>query len=179
MPASEESSNWSGYEDSGPGAHFTRVSASWDVPTLEPNITGSSSTWVGIDGTNTPDLIQVGTEQDWTVSGPLYYAWYELLPSTAINLGPVQPGDHVTAEIDQVSPGKWTVSIDDATSRADWTEHVVYNAPGTSAEWVVEAPSSGPTNAVEPLAAFGSVTFSDMSATGTGTGGSLAAPVFL
>ena len=179
VPASEESSNWSGYEDTGAGSVFTQVSASWTVPVLEQGITGSSSTWVGIDGATTADLIQAGTEQDWTVSGPLYYAWYELLPGTAVDLGPVKPGDRVSANIEETATGKWTISITDSTSGSSWTEQVRYNAPGGSAEWVVEAPSAGSTGAVEPLAAFGSVSFSALSATGPNTQGATAQPVYL
>ena len=179
VPANEESSNWSGYEDTGLGATFTEVAASWTVPTLEQGITGSSSTWVGIDGATTADLIQAGTEQDWTVSGPLYYAWYELLPGTAVDLGQVKPGDRVSADIEETLPGKWTISLTDSTSGSAWTEHVRYSAPGGSAEWVVEAPSSNSTDTVDPLAAFGSVTFAGLSASGPGTGTALATPVYL
>jgi len=179
VPASEESSNWSGYEETGPGAHFTEVSAAWTVPQLEANITGSSSVWVGIDGASTPDLIQAGTEQDWTISGPLYYAWYELLPGAAIELGAVHPGDKVTALVQELSPGKWSISVGDSTSGRSWTQQVSYNAAGGTAEWVVEAPTSTSTSAVEPLAAFGSVTFSDISVGGTGTAGASASPVYM
>ena len=179
VPASEESSNWSGYEETGAGAQFTSVSASWAVPQLEANITGSSSAWVGIDGTTTPDLIQAGTEQDWTVSGPLYYAWYELLPGSAVELGPVHPGDEVTASVAQLSPGKWSISIKDSTTGQSWSQQVAYNAAGVSAEWVVEAPTSASSQAVEPLAAFGSVDFSHISVGGTGTAGATASPVYM
>lgn len=179
IPPGEESTNWSGYEDAGQGVEFTQVSASWTVPTLEANVTGSSSTWVGIDGTSTPDLIQAGTEQDWTISGPSYYAWYELLPGSAIELGDVHPGDRVTVKISKAAAAKWTISIDDATSGSDWSEQVAYSAAGTSAEWVVEAPSASATNSVEPLAAFGSVTFSGLTATGPGAANALAEPVYL
>lgn len=179
VPANEESSNWSGYEETGVDAVFTQVAASWTVPPLEQGITGSSSTWVGIDGATTPDLIQAGTEQDWTISGPLYYAWYELLPGTAIDLGPVKPGDRVSVDINETATGKWTISVTDSTSGSAWTEQVLYNAPGGSAEWVVEEPSSNSTGVPAPLAAFGSVTFSGLSASGPGTAGALASPVYL
>lgn len=179
IPADEESSNWSGYEETGPGAHFTEVAASWAVPQLEANITGFSSTWVGVDGTGTPDLIQAGTEQDWTTSGPVYYAWYELLPGSAVDLGDVHPGDKVTASIKQVLPSKWVISVVDTTSGEAWDEQVSYSAVADSVEWVVEAPTSTASKTVEPLADFGSVTFSDLSVRGTNSANFTASPVYL
>jgi hypothetical protein len=180
IPADEESSNWSGYEETGPGAHFTEVAAGWTVPKLEADdVTGYSSTWVGVDGTGTPDLIQAGTEQDSTTSGPVYYAWYELLPGSAVDLGDVHPGDKVTASIAQALPNKWLISVADTTSGKAWDQQVSYTAVADSVEWIVEAPTSTASKTVEPLAAFGSVTFSNLSVRGTNIADLTASPVYL
>ena len=136
------SANWAGYEDTGAGAQFTEVTGSWVVPTVAENPYGDSSTWVGIDGIQSQgDLVQAGTDQSWTASGYLYYAWYELLPQASVELGVVAPGDHITVKIDEVQTGTWTISVDDLTQDTDWTNSVSYSAPGTSAEWVEEAPT--------------------------------------
>ena len=82
------SANWAGYEDTGAGAQFTEVTGSWVVPTVAENPYGDSSTWVGIDGIQSQgDLVQAGTDQSWSASGALYYAWYELLPQASVELG--------------------------------------------------------------------------------------------
>ncbi len=37
-----------------------------------------SSSWIGIDGFNNSNLIQTGTEQDYTSGGAQYCAWWEI-----------------------------------------------------------------------------------------------------
>ena len=76
------------------------------VPTVAENTYGDSSTWVGIDGIQSHgDLVQAGTDQSWSASGAVYYAWYELLPEASVELGVVFPGDHITVKIDETPPG--------------------------------------------------------------------------
>ncbi|MGH9104873.1 MAG: G1 family glutamic endopeptidase, partial [Acidimicrobiales bacterium] len=45
---------------------------------------------------HTDDLLQAGTEQDWSPQGVVYYAWYELVPTGSFYLGAVYPGDHIS-----------------------------------------------------------------------------------
>ena len=174
------SANWAGYEDAGQGAQFTEVTASWVVPTVNLNTYGDSSTWIGIDGISSHgDLIQAGTDQSSSAAGTLYYAWYELLPQASLELGAVFPGDHITARIDETRPGTWTISVDDSTQGQDWTLPVTYNAPGTSAEWVEEAPTLSANNSIETLADFGTVQFSNMAVAGPGTASATGAPIYM
>jgi len=173
------SENWSGYVDSGGGAEFTGASGSWTVPAVQAGTTGDSSSWVGIDGTTTSDLIQAGTDQSWSPSGPVYYAWYEMLPAVATQLGPVSPGDHISVAITQGQPGSWTITVNDANEGTTWTEPVAYNAPGNSAEWVEEAPTLASTNTIETLADFGSVQFTNLAVQGPGTTSATAYPVYM
>jgi len=74
--------NWSGYALS--GSTYTAVTGCWTVPTVTYTSGDTySSDWIGIDGDNNDDLIQTGTEQDWSggVEGPAQYsAWWEILP---------------------------------------------------------------------------------------------------
>ncbi len=174
------SANWAGYEDSGAGAQFTEVTASWVVPTVDDNTYGDSSTWIGIDGiTSHDDLVQAGTDQSWSASGAVYYAWYELLPEASVELGVVSPGDHITAKIDQTRPGTWAISVDDLTQHVDWAQSVAYSAPGTTAEWVEEAPTLSFNNSIETLADFGMVDFTDMAVEGPGTAAATSSPIYM
>ena len=173
------SENWSGYVDSGSGAVFTGASGSWTVPAVQAGTAGDSSTWVGIDGTTTSDLVQAGTDQSWSPSGPVYYAWYEMLPAVATELGPVSPGDHISVTITESQPGSWTITVDDATEDTTWAEPVAYNAPGNSAEWVEEAPTLAADNTIETLADFGSVQFTNLAVQGPGTSSATAYPVYM
>ena len=81
------SNNWSGYALTAGG--YTSASFSWTVPTVTfasyPSNPGfeSSSSWVGVGGFATGDLIQLGTEQYITSAGStIYRPWYELLPAS-------------------------------------------------------------------------------------------------
>lgn len=173
------SQNWSGYIDSGSGAQFTGASGSWTVPTVQAGTEGDSSTWVGIDGTATSDLIQAGTDQSWSPSGAVYYAWYEMLPAVSTELGPVSPGDHISVSLLEGQPGSWTITVDDPTQGAIWTQPVTYDAPGESAEWVEEAPSLASDNTIETLADFGAAQFTNLAVEGPGTSSATAYPVYM
>jgi hypothetical protein len=174
-----ESTNWSGYVDTGTQAKFTQVTGSWTVPTVTPGPTGYSSTWVGIDGTDTSDLIQAGTEQDWSPQGEVYYSWYEVLPATSMYLGAVYPGDQISVDIVSAGTASWTITVDDVTQRTVWSGAVSYSAPGTSAEWVEEAPTNATSSKLFPLANFGSVQFSNLGIGGPGTAAATVSPVFM
>ncbi|HXW80464.1 MAG TPA: G1 family glutamic endopeptidase [Acidimicrobiales bacterium] len=173
------SANWAGYEDVAAGAQFTEVSADWTVPAVQTGTYGDSSTWVGIDGTTTPDLIQAGTDQSWSPSGAVYYAWYELLPGSSVQLGVVSPGDEISAMVSKVQGGLWEISVADITQHTVWDQTLAYSAPATSAEWILEAPTIASSNSIESLADFGTVQFSNLAVAGTGTASALATPVYM
>ena len=176
---SMESTNWSGYVASAAGARFAAVGGTWTVPEVRPGPTGYSSSWVGIDGTSTQDLIQAGTEQDWGPQGVVYYAWYEVLPASSMYLGPVFPGDRVSVDITKAGPASWTIDVHDLTRGTLWTGAVSYTVPGSSAEWVEEAPTNGQTSALYPLANFGAVQFSGLSVGGPGTESATISPIYM
>src|SRR5947209_3909381 len=94
----QPTSNWSGYVAT--NAYYTGVSALIQAPL--PNTVqslGVVSSWVGIGGSSTQDLIQTGI--DAVEAGPFfaYRAWYELLPELSRNV------------VLEIQPGAW-VSID-------------------------------------------------------------------
>jgi hypothetical protein len=163
----EETYNWSGYVDTGPT--FTSVSAQWVVPTVQPSQSAQySSTWIGIDGYNDSSLIQTGTAQDTVDGATSYYDWYEILPSYAIEVGTVSPGDHITASIQELALSSWKITITDVTSGIVFSELATYNGPAASAEWIEEAPTIN--NSQSTLADFGSASFSSLAETSSGSG---------
>jgi hypothetical protein len=172
--------NWSGYYVDSPNAGaFTAVSGCWDVPSVSPSavVPAYSSAWVGIDGTQNKDLIQTGTEQDWSSStgqAPFaadYFAWWEILPATATQIPmSITPGDAMCASISEIGEsGQWTISLTDETSGRTFSTVQGYAGPANSAEWIVEAPfatdgsyNCGPCT----LANYGQTTFSQLSEDG-------------
>lgn len=192
------SGNWSGYgvplEGSGVSDAYSQVSGTWTVP----SVTGAagrgttySSVWVGIDGYSSATVEQIGTEHDWANGKPKNYAWFEMYPNPAYQITgfPVNAGDSISAQVVylgettvQTGNGKrktttqqsvFQLTIVNNTRNSSYTVPTSYTTiptpPRSSAEWVVEAPSSG---RILPLANYGTVNFSDCSATGLlgGTG---------
>ena len=132
----------------------TAVAGSWTVPTVTGSGTGYSAIWVGIDGYQSSTVEQIGTEQD--AGGD--YAWYEMYPAASQTISSLaaSAGDNITASV-AYSNGTFTLTIKDTTTG----NRSPPNGPGanlqrSSAEWIVEAPSSG---GVLPLANFGTATF--------------------
>ena len=163
-------SNWAGVVDT--GTTFNRIGGSWTVPAVAPSQAfESSGTWVGLDGASPsdPTVIQTGTAQATAGGQTTYFAWYELYPAPSVVIGGVAPGDAMSALISQVSPGTWSISIQDLTSAQSFSRAFAYAGPGASAEWIEEAPSS-PSAQVALLADFGTVMFTGMQVTGTNLG---------
>jgi hypothetical protein len=110
---------------------------------------GYSSTWVGIDGDGVSDLIQDGTESDWSSNGSTRYdAWIEMLPASEVVIAnfPVQPGDliYATSTVSVASGGAVTGEY----YLANYNTHLSVSASikmptsvsyhGVSAEWIME-----------------------------------------
>ena len=152
------SSNWSGYAVTGSG--FTSVTGSWTVPSVAPSRGNTySASWVGIDGFNNSSLIQTGTGQDYVSGRATYYAWWEILPAaeTQITTFAVQPGDQMSATISKGAGSTWTIAISDARNGGSFSTTQSYSGPGTSAEWIEEAPTVG--GRIATLANYGATTF--------------------
>jgi peptidase A4-like protein/IPT/TIG domain-containing protein len=180
------SSNWSGAIEDGSGGAFTGVEGSWVVPRVQGSAADeASATWVGIDGVDASSLIQTGTLQN---SGPdyggtQYDAWVELLPGALEVIGnssgpaTVDPGDTMTASIVEDSPGLWTIDLNNTTQSWSFSEQFAYSTPGSTAEWIEEAPTVN--GSVATLADYGSTTFSGLGVTGTGLSSVGTVPVYL
>jgi hypothetical protein len=180
------SENWAGYvagaSSAGTGTQFSSVSGSWVAPTVKcTSGSGYSAFWVGLGGAGQQSqaLEQVGTEADCASSGAAgYFAWYELVPSAPVRLGlKIRPGDHISARV-TVNASQVTVNLSDQTNGTATTRTLSMSDPDTSsAEWIAEAPSSCDQTTSDcqplPLADFGTVGFTDASATSAGHTGSI------
>ena len=86
--------------------------------------------------------------------------------------GAVAPGDVMSATISQTSASTstWTITITDTSSTHGWTftKSVDYTGPGSSAEWILEAPSlcSATRCTVATLADYASTVFDQGTANG-------------
>jgi Peptidase A4 family len=176
------SGNWSGYvarSTTNIGGFtatttYTNIGGSWVVPSVQSS-TGptASSTWIGIDGSGNANLIQTGTEQDYSPgSGASYYAWWEILPAAETRLPtdsyPVKPGDSMSAEIhpskpsaeppnNEQSENNWDIVLKDNTAGWTFATTKTYNGPLTSAEWIQEATTVG--GKVADLTKYSSMSF--------------------
>ena len=163
LPGQNISSNWSGYVVSSDTGSVTDVNGSWIVPSvLCSRFQSFSAAWVGIDGWSDSTVEQTGTESDCLSGTPIYYAWYEFYPSESVLINiTVSAGDVILAGVSCQTGGlRCTVSITDANSSKSFSYGQTFG-PGSgpqmsSADWIVEAPSS-PSGQPLPLAAFGTV----------------------
>jgi hypothetical protein len=182
------SANWAGYvalQSTGAASDFSNVSGTWQEPkaTCSSGHQTYSAVWVGLGGysTGARALEQVGTDADCSRSGTAAYkAWYELLPAGPVNLPmKVRPGDEMSGST-TVNGHDVTLRIRDLTSGARFTiTKRVTSIDRSSAEWIVEAPSTCVTsNACEPLPLtdFGEVLFSSATATAAGRTGTILDP---
>ena len=177
------SSNWSGSVAFPQGdLAFRTVAGRWTVPAVSQGFGDAASicaTWVGIDGwfeadpRNVTRLFQAGTTQridEW-------FAWVQWLPNNPViirNL-PVSVGEVVFCSLTRFSETEGLVLMRNESRGSE----VVFRttAPsqskvyGTTAEWILELPTSSDGSAVE-LGNFGSVTFDSCIAFGRTLDGS-------
>lgn len=178
--------NWSGYAAiTGTSTHpnptygsVTRVSGSWVIPTLTPNVNGDtfSSAWVGIDGFVSPVVEQIGTDHFVINGDPTYRAWFSLFPAPTqvIDGFPVNPGDIIEGRVvykgqDDSGNSIFCLSIKNHTQKVMFSiiQHTLPGQPAhlSSAEWIVEAPSIADPRipcinlAFLPLANFNTISF--------------------
>jgi hypothetical protein len=183
--------NWSGFVET--GGTFTAVSGRWTVPTVTctSGETAYSAAWIGIDGDGSSTVEQNGTDSDCNNGTPSYYAWFEFYAESGSpvnngdeeNIAKLDPsdtvsnGDVMSASV-SVTSNDWTLMISDTTKGWAYTEGPIsWTAPQkASAEWIAERPEvCDPGCALTSLADFGSVTFTDATATDNGTSGPISA----
>jgi hypothetical protein len=170
------SNNWSGgvLFTGGP---FTGIVGQWTVPSVMPGASGDgdwwSVAWIGIDGFNSPDVLQAGTGQHASRNNGVvtteYFAWFEWFPNswTEITNLPIHPGDAISASVRYLGivSGKpqGSATLTNLTTGVSTT--VTFFAPagttlkGNCAEWVMERP--GINGVLANLPEYGHITFSE------------------
>lgn len=178
--------NWAGaVVTPSAGKTFKWVESNWRFPqsylpsgTVD-NILYTASTWIGIDGVNSPDIMQAGCDSDIQTNGTSpshqYNPWWEWFPAGSFwitNLS-FSPGDEISMLI-CITEGSNTsaaVFFSNETKNTGGFFHATAPAgttvQGTSAEWIVEALGSSIGFA---LAKFDTVEFTDCYAGFTGGG---------
>ena len=74
----------------------------------------------------------------------------------------------MTASLNEPSSGTWVITITDLTDNESFTDTVAYSSTNSSAEWIEEDPSYSRYRQI-PFDNFGSVAFSNGSATNSST----------
>ncbi len=110
-----------------------------------------TSTWVGIDGWGSSDVLQSGIEFDAYCDGgstATYYSpWYEWYPLGEVRVTslPIAPGDDIFVEVWNTSATQgyaYMVNESDNTAvEVGFTAPLGTKLIGNSAEWVTERPS--------------------------------------
>jgi hypothetical protein len=162
-----QSSNWSGYADTGSG--FSTVAGKWS----EPGASCSRSTtyaafWVGIDGYSSDSVEQDGTFIECYESHAYQYSWWEMYPTNDIQVvgESVAAGDSISASVVR-SGDSYKLSVTDSSHTANsfTTTQSCSDCANSSAEWIAEAPCCTSSGGILPLADFG--TWSENSSTVT------------
>jgi hypothetical protein len=154
-----QSTNWSGYADTGSG--FSTVTGSWTEPTAtcSSRATSLAAFWVGIDGYSSSSVEQDGTLVECYRGTAYYYTWWEMYPTNAIQVvgTSLRPGDSISASVVR-SGSSYTLKVTDSTHSANsfTTTQACSGCANSSAEWIAEAPSGS--SGVEPLSNFHSWT---------------------
>jgi hypothetical protein len=187
----EISSNWAGYavvgSDSAWQMSFTSVTATWKQPRVKcgaGDAGASSAVWIGLGGygSGAQTIEQVGTDGSCNRLGKSTYdAWYELLPSppvqAAVKIGAC---DTVTASVNLNATGTGVrLQLKNRTTGKAMTRDIaVFGSDSSSAEWIVEAPSTCGRYSCRtlPLVNFGSVSFTKVATIGNGHAGTITDP---
>jgi hypothetical protein len=164
----EYSSNWAGAVQIGSG--FTTVTGTITVPSVyNGNGNSAASAWVGIDGdTCQSAILQTGVS---FYGDGTYDAWYEWIPDYSYSFSGfgMSAGDQVRMTVQATSKTTGVATLENLSTGRK-VSHTFRNTPSTlcetNAEWIVEDFQVG--NSLIPFADFGSVTFTNAYATGSG-----------
>jgi hypothetical protein len=152
------SSNWSGVVNTNtlkkynPSTSYYYIVSEFNVPVAQQAACDGgwdyASSWNGIDGFNSGDVLQGGVEYDAYCNGgthsTFYSAWIEWYPFSETRVFSVNPGDDMFVETWDTSATQGYVFLEDMTTN---TSAVYSLTPpsgtslvGNSAEYIVERP---------------------------------------
>lgn len=118
---SVHSANWAGYADvPTAGTTYTTVATSWTEPAVTCTAaTTYSAAWVGLDGFANSTVEAAGTMSECWNGIPTYYTFWEMYPTTTVELvgDTVHPGDAITASVVK-SGSNFTLKVTDGTTPA-------------------------------------------------------------
>ena len=167
LPANtQESDNWAGYIDTpSVGSSYTSVSGNWTVPTVTASQQNAAAAqWIGLGGTASTDLLQIGTIEDIENGQQVTEVFWEQLPAPAQIVTTIPNGSAINASIAQAADLTWNLTFTVSGQALTQTIPPVTLDPlyvsgiGTSAEWISEDPSTQ-SNQLYPLANMGTVTY--------------------
>ncbi len=173
---SSQSTNWSGYADTGSGV--SAVTGRWTQPAAtcsgwQPTVT---SFWVGIDGDGSSTVEQDGTAAVCLFGTAYYFSWWEMDPTNTMQLVgyTVRPGDAIAAAVTR-NGTSYTLTLTDATHPSDSfsTTQSCSGCANASAEWIAEAPTV--LSSVTALADFGTWSLNSATVTSGSTSGAIPA----
>jgi hypothetical protein len=173
-PGQVESTNWSGYADT--GSNFSAVTGSWTEPgaSCSRGSTTYAAFWVGIDGYSSDTVEQDGTLIECYERAAYQYSWWEMYPTNDIQVvgESLAAGDSIHASVVR-SGDSYTLSVTDSTHSANsfTTTQTCSDCDNSSAEWIAEAPCCTNSGGILPLADFGTWTESGATVTEGSTSG--------
>ncbi|OAA40425.1 Concanavalin A-like lectin/glucanase [Beauveria brongniartii RCEF 3172] len=160
------SSNWAGVVQIGNG--YNHVQGTIVVPSVSGGADSAASAWVGIDGdTCQSAILQTGVSFYGDGS---FDAWYEWIPDYSHSFSGIgiSVGDSIKMYVDASSKTGGVAVLENLTT-GKTVQHKFTSPPSTlcetNAEWIVEDFKSG--GSLVPFANFGSITFTDASASGS------------
>ncbi|TQV93603.1 hypothetical protein V2A60_004214 [Cordyceps javanica] len=160
------SGNWAGVVHTGNG--YNHVQGTIVVPQVSGGSDSAASAWVGIDGDSCQSaILQTGISFYGDGS---FDAWYEWIPDYSHSFSgiDISVGDSIKMYVD-ASSKNGGVAVLENLSTGQKVQHKFSSPPSTlcetDAEWIVEDFQQGSSQV--PFANFGSVTFTDASASGT------------
>ena len=155
------------------------VGGQWTVPSPNTKSDGGfwASEWVGIDGWNSSDVLQAGTETQvtriWFITSRQVYTWWEWFPAGEVRISnlPVAAGDLIYCLICADSTTHATVYYSNQSegvgTRFDITAPSKTTLTGNVAEWIVERPTVG--GSVASLTDYAACYFDECIAGGSGS----------
>ncbi|GCE14787.1 G1 family glutamic endopeptidase [Tengunoibacter tsumagoiensis] len=147
--------NWAGGLAVG-SQGYSFATASWRVPCLtQTGLPGSSSTWVGLGGLNNTNLVQTGTEQDYSIlTGKptvTYKAWVENLADPSNPFARFVFSVNCTDQMVASVTANATMFIEDLTTGTYATQTFGPAADTRSADFILERGYNTPLPTLQPV----------------------------